>query len=110
MSDHDPATQAAEEEHVFDDPRNVKRVIRALFTVCALLLAVDLLDPFGVLYHKHVHFDFERFPGFFFAFVHRGVYRVTGPQGVFARTWSTGSIALSAALMLGGYLLFYFFY
>ncbi len=42
--------------------------------------------------------------------VHRGVYRVTGPQGVFARTWSTGSIALSAALMLGGYLLFYFFY
>ncbi len=42
--------------------------------------------------------------------VHRGIYRLTGPEGVFARTWSTGSIALSAALMLGGYLLFYFFY
>ncbi len=65
MSDQDPATQTDEKKHVFDDPRNVKRVIRALFTVCALLLAVDLLDVFGVLYHKHVHFDFERFPGFF---------------------------------------------
>ncbi len=41
---------------------------------------------------------------------HRGIFRVTGPEGIFARTWSTGSIALSAALMLGGYLLFYFFY
>ena len=41
---------------------------------------------------------------------HRGLYRLTGPEGVFARTWSTGSIALSAALMLGGYLVFYFFY
>ncbi|MCP3960505.1 MAG: Na(+)/H(+) antiporter subunit D, partial [bacterium] len=42
--------------------------------------------------------------------LHRGIYHLTGPEGVFARTWSTGSIALSAALMLGGYLLFYFFY
>ena len=41
---------------------------------------------------------------------HRGIYRVTGPEGIFARTLSTGSIALFAALMLGGYLLFYFFY
>ena len=41
---------------------------------------------------------------------HRGIYRVTGPEGVFARTWTTGNIALSAALMLGGYLVFYFFY
>ena len=43
MSDHDPATK-----HVFDDPRNVKRVIYALFAVCGLLLAVDLLDVFGL--------------------------------------------------------------
>ncbi len=40
----------------------------------------------------------------------RGIYRLHGPEGIFARTWTTGSIALSAALMLGGYLLFYFFY
>jgi multicomponent Na+:H+ antiporter subunit D len=41
--------------------------------------------------------------------VHRGIYGATGPQGVLARTWTTGSVALAAALMLGGYLLFYFF-
>ena len=71
MSDHDANTgrhadpPLADERHIFDDPRNVKRVIYALFTACALLLAVDLLDIFGVLYHKHVHFAFERWFGFF---------------------------------------------
>ncbi len=44
------------------------------------------------------------------AAVHRGIYRLHGPKGILARTWTTGNIALSAALMLGGYLLFYFFY
>ena len=66
MSDQDERTTAsAEKRHVFDDPRNVKRVIYALFTLCGLLLAIDLLDLFGVLYHKHVHFDFEHWFGFF---------------------------------------------
>ena len=41
--------------------------------------------------------------------IHGAVYSVTGPAGFFARTWSTGRVALSAALVLGGYLLFYFF-
>ncbi|MEM7355864.1 MAG: Na(+)/H(+) antiporter subunit D [Acidobacteriota bacterium] len=36
--------------------------------------------------------------------------RLYGPRGIFARNWTTGSIALRAALMLGGYLLFYLFY
>jgi len=36
------------------------------------------------------------------------VYRVGGPQGVMARTWPTGSIALWAAILLGGYLLLYY--
>ena len=40
---------------------------------------------------------------------HRGIYRVTGPEGFFARTWSTGSVARAAAVMLGVYLWFYFF-
>ncbi len=54
-----------DKRHVFDNPRNVKRVIYTLFTVCGLLLAVDLLDITGVLYHKHIHFAFERWFGFF---------------------------------------------
>ncbi len=67
MSDHHESLdrQPPEQRHVFDDPRNVKRVIYTLFTVCALLLAVDLLDISGVFYHKHAHFAFERWFGFF---------------------------------------------
>ncbi len=36
------------------------------------------------------------------------VFRLHGPEGVFARTWSTGSIAIWAVLGLGLYLLLYF--
>ena len=53
-----------ERRHLFDDPKNVRRVIYALFTVCGLLLAVDLLDLAG-LYDKHPHFAFEGWFGFF---------------------------------------------
>lgn len=54
-----------ERRHVFDDPKNVRRVIWALFIVCGLLLAVDLLDLLGLGYHKHPHFPFEGWFGFF---------------------------------------------
>ena len=54
-----------EKKHVFDDPRNVKRVIYTLFTVCGLLLAIDLLDVFHLGYHKHVHYAFEKWFGFY---------------------------------------------
>ncbi len=51
MSDQDERpTASAERRDVFDDPRNVKRVFYALFTVCGLMLAIDLLDLFGVLF------------------------------------------------------------
>jgi multicomponent Na+:H+ antiporter subunit D len=40
--------------------------------------------------------------------VYREVYRLHGPQGVFARTWPTGAIALCAVLALWGFLLLYF--
>ncbi|MEM7586823.1 MAG: Na(+)/H(+) antiporter subunit D [Acidobacteriota bacterium] len=39
-----------------------------------------------------------------------GLSRLYGPRGIFARNWTTGSIALRVALMLGGYLLFYLFF
>jgi multicomponent Na+:H+ antiporter subunit D len=39
----------------------------------------------------------------------RTVYRHHGPQGVLARTWPTGSIALWAVFLLGAYLIFYYF-
>jgi multicomponent Na+:H+ antiporter subunit D len=40
--------------------------------------------------------------------VYRQIYRLHGPEGVFARTWTTGAIALWAVLALWGFLLLYF--
>jgi multicomponent Na+:H+ antiporter subunit D len=40
--------------------------------------------------------------------IFRQIYRLHGPEGVFARTWSTGAIALCALLALWGFLLLYF--
>ncbi len=42
------------------------------------------------------------------AAIRQGLNKLYGPQGIFARNWTTGSITLRVALMLGGYLLFYF--
>ena len=38
-----------------------------------------------------------------------GVYRHHGPQGIFARTWPTGSTVLWVALFLGAFLILYYF-
>ncbi len=54
-----------ERKRWLDDPGNVRKVIRALFVVCGVLLAIDLLDLAGVLYHKHVHYGFEKLFGFY---------------------------------------------
>jgi multicomponent Na+:H+ antiporter subunit D len=39
---------------------------------------------------------------------YRLIYRLHGPEGVFARTWTTGAIAFWAVLGLFGFLLLYF--
>ena len=48
-----------EELAMFDKPKNVKRVLYALYTCVVLLLAVDLF------YHKHAIFPWESAFGFF---------------------------------------------
>jgi len=54
-----------EEPRWIDHPGNVRKLIRIFWVACALLLAVDLLDLVGVLYHKHPHYAVERAPGFY---------------------------------------------
>lgn len=48
-----------EKKHIFDDPANVKRVIYALYAVCA----VSLLGDFVV--HRHVDHPWEAWFGFY---------------------------------------------
>lgn len=49
-------------KHFFDQPRNVKRLLRVFYAVCAALLVADFL------YHRHVYHAFEAVPGFYALF------------------------------------------
>jgi hypothetical protein len=42
-----------------DEPRNVNKLVYGLYAFCGLLFAMDFL------YHKHGHFGFESWPGFY---------------------------------------------
>ena len=60
--------QAPEKSHWLDAPRNVNKIVFALYAVCALLVLADLF------YHKHIQnesYNFENWFGFFgfFGFV-----------------------------------------
>lgn len=46
-----------------DDPTNVRRLLRAFWVVCALIVLVDVLALAGV-YDKHGHFPWEEWFGF----------------------------------------------
>ena len=45
--------------HLFDDPRNVRRVVRGLVIACLLLLGLDLV------LHRHVEHPWEGMFGFY---------------------------------------------
>jgi len=47
------------EKHIFDDKRNVKRVIHLLWIICFLLVVVDFLV------HRHITHPLERIPAFY---------------------------------------------
>ncbi|HSH41411.1 MAG TPA: hypothetical protein VK973_04725 [Arenicellales bacterium] len=48
-----------ERQYWLDNPRNVDKLVYGLYTVCTLLFLADFA------YHKHGHFGFEQWPGFY---------------------------------------------
>jgi len=46
-------------KHVFDNPRNIKRVVRALYAACLLAFLADFIV------HRHVDHPWESLFGFF---------------------------------------------
>ena len=54
-----------ESQHIFDKPRNIKRLLRVFFTICAVLLLLDFV------HHRHVIHSWEDLWGFYgiFGFV-----------------------------------------
>lgn len=51
-----------DKKHFFDRPGNVKKLLRGFFGALLALLAVDFFI------HKHPHFPWEEWPGFYAAF------------------------------------------
>ena len=56
-------------QHVFDKPRNVRIVLRSLYTVCAFVFLLDIINliPFagGAGHLRHAEASWEGFPGFY---------------------------------------------
>ncbi len=50
------------EKHVFDDPRNVSRLLRVLYVICALLFVLDFF------LHRHTAHTWEEVTGFYAIF------------------------------------------
>jgi len=48
-----------EKRHIFDDPKNVKRAIHALYAICIVALGLDFVI------HRHVDHPWEAFFGFY---------------------------------------------
>ncbi len=51
--------KTGERKHLFDDPRNVRLVVRALFVCCVLLVLAD------IVIHRHVVNPLESLFGFY---------------------------------------------
>ena len=51
-----------EKKHIFDDPRNVQRVLWALLATCGFLLIADFI------FHRHVVHPWEALWGFYALF------------------------------------------
>lgn len=51
-----------EKKHLFDDPRNVKRLLAVFFTICAGLFLADFV------FDRHVYHPWEEWTGFYAVF------------------------------------------
>jgi len=47
-----------EKKHVFDDPRNIRTLLRVFYVLCILLAVLD------VVYHRHIGYAWETLVGF----------------------------------------------
>jgi uncharacterized membrane protein YhaH (DUF805 family) len=48
-----------EKKHIFDDPKNVTRLLTGFYVVCALLVVADFIV------HRHISLDWEKIPAFY---------------------------------------------
>ena len=49
----------SEKKYIFDDPKNVQRLLYVFYTICALLLVTDFVV------HRHISMELEKIPAFY---------------------------------------------
>ena len=52
----------AEKKHLFDDPRNVDRLLRIFYAICIVLVIADFIV------HRHIEMGWEKIPAFYAAY------------------------------------------
>jgi len=48
-----------EKKYLFDEPRNVNRLLRGFYVICIILFILDFI------LHRHTYHSWEEFPGFY---------------------------------------------
>ncbi|RJR17030.1 MAG: hypothetical protein C4581_08925 [Nitrospiraceae bacterium] len=48
-----------DKKHIFDEPKNVKRLLVSFYAILVILVSIDFFIP------KHPHFAWEEWPQFF---------------------------------------------
>jgi len=46
-------------KHLFDDPRNVERLLKGFYVICILLIIADFII------HRHTTMEWEKIPAFY---------------------------------------------
>lgn len=52
-------TKKAKKTYLFDDPKNIKKLLYGFYGLCVLLVLADFII------HRHVLMDWERIPAFY---------------------------------------------
>ncbi|MGD8933574.1 MAG: hypothetical protein PVF35_02245 [Gammaproteobacteria bacterium] len=55
-------SKPGQQKHLFDDPRNVSRLLRVFYAICILLFLLDFI------LHRHVKHSWEGITGFYAVF------------------------------------------
>lgn len=59
MSEHKHSAPTGEKQYLFDNPKNVQRLLRGFYACCIVLFIVDFVV------HRHIYHTWEKLPGFY---------------------------------------------
>ena len=52
-------SDTTEKKYLFDNPRNVDRLLRGFYAICILLVVIDFFV------HRHIYMEWENLPAFY---------------------------------------------